>query len=165
MNGLIGFIVTAVLLPAATANGDSSQNRNNPLRFFAGRTDGTSTVRVIMRKPFRSRSIGHGTIKSDGSLLLVQRVEDEGKPASERRWSIREVGPGRYSGTMSEAKGGVSIDQVGNRFRFRFRMKNNIAVEEWLIPLADDSVRSIMTARKFGMTVARSEGSIRKVPE
>jgi hypothetical protein len=29
--------------------------------------------------------------KADGSLLLVQRVEDEGKPVHERRWQIREI--------------------------------------------------------------------------
>lgn len=135
-----------------------------PLRFFEGRTETLGTIRLLMKKPFRSRSVGRGVIESDGSLLLVQRVEDEGKPPRERRWRIRQVGPGRYSGTMSEANGPVTIDDVDGRFRFRFKMKGNLAVEQWLIPLPGGlSALNSVKVRKFGMTVGTSDGTIRKV--
>ena len=136
----------------------------DPLRFFEGRTESVGTVKLVMKKPFRSRSIGRGTIRADGSLHLVQRVEDQGQPPRERRWHIRKVGPGRFSGTMTEAKGPVTIEEVNGRYRFSFKMKGNVSVEQWLTPMADGkSARSRLSIRKFGVTVGRSDGTIRKL--
>ena len=121
-------------------------------------------VRVIFKKPYRSRCLGQGRIESDGSLTLVQRVEDEGQSPHERRWRVRELGPGRYTGTMSEASGPIEIQRIGDRYRFRFAMKGNLSVEQWLTPMpGGTSARSITKVRKFGMTVATSEGSVRKL--
>ena len=66
----------------------------DPLKFFEGRTESIGTVKIAMKKPFRSRAIGKGEIRSDGTLDLVQRVEDEGEQPRERRWRMRQVGPG-----------------------------------------------------------------------
>jgi hypothetical protein len=135
-----------------------------PMRFFEGRTESFGTIKLFLKKPYRSHSVGRGIIESDGSLLLVQRVEDEGKPPRERRWRIRQIGPGRYSGSMSEANGPVTIDDVGGSYRFRFKMKGNFAVEQWLVPLPGGmSARNSMKVRKFGMTVGTSDGTIRKI--
>ena len=136
----------------------------DPLRFWEGRTETVSTIKVLMKKAFRSRSIGRGEIRSDGSLELVQRVEDEGKPPRERRWLIRKSGPNRYVGTMNEASGPVVIDEIGDRFRFRFKMKGNLAVEQWITPNPGGKTgRNKLTIKKLGVTVAHSEGTIRKL--
>lgn len=136
----------------------------DPLRFFEGRTESVSTVKVITKKAFLSRSLGRGEIKPDGTLLLVQRVEDDGQPPFDRRWRIRQVGPGRFTGTMSEAKGPVTVEEIGGRFRFRFKMKGNVSVEQWLTPMPDGrSARSKVTIRKLGITVGHSEGTIHKL--
>ena len=137
---------------------------NEPLRFWEGRTESIGTIKLIMKKPYKSRSIGRGKIGADGSLDLVQRVEDEGKPPKERRWHIRQVGPGRFTGTMNEAVGPVTIEEVGGRYRFRFKMDGGVAVEQWITPSADGkSGANKVTIKKYGMTVGRSEGSVRKV--
>ena len=122
---------SAAFLVSATATAEPLK----PLRFFEGRTESFGTIKLFLKKPYRSHAVGRGVIESDGSLLLVQRVEDEGKPPRERRWRIRQIGPGRYSGAMSEASGPVTIDEVGGRYRFRFRMKRSLSVEQWLTPL------------------------------
>jgi hypothetical protein len=137
---------------------------DDPIRFFEGRTESLGTVKLAMKKPFRSRAIGKGEIMPDGSLHLVQRVEDQGQPPRERRWRMRKVGNGRYTGTMSEARGPVTVDEIDGRYRFRFRMDGNVAVEQWLIPAADNrSAISKVTIRKFGIQVGRSDAVIRKV--
>ncbi|HEU0311121.1 MAG TPA: hypothetical protein VFR36_07890 [Sphingomicrobium sp.] len=134
------------------------------LRFFEGRTESIATIKLIMKKPYQSRSIGRGDIQPDGSLLLVQRVEDEGKPPHDRRWHIREIEPGRFTGTMSEAKGPVTIDEVGGRYRFRFKMKGNVSVEQWVTPMPGGrAATTTVTIRKMGITVGQSEGTIRKL--
>jgi hypothetical protein len=134
------------------------------MRLFQGRTESVSTVKVVTKKPFSSRSVGRGQIRGDGTLELVQRVEEDGKPARIRRWLIRRAGPGRFAGTMSEATGPVTVEQIGGGYRFRFKMKGNFAVEQWLTPAAGGrSATNTVIVRKFGVKVGSSEGTVRKI--
>jgi hypothetical protein len=157
-------------LPSAVAlglvlNADvaSAERLIDPLRFFEGRTESVSIIRVMTKKPYRSRTIGRGEITRDGVLHLVQRVEDEGRSPYERRWLIRQTAPGQFSGTMTEARGPVTVIELDGRYRFRFKMKGNVSVEQWLTPLPGGrSARSIISIRKLGITVGTSEGKIQK---
>ena len=119
-----------------------------------------------MKGTRRVLSVGHGTIASDGTLTLVQQVRDEGEKPHERVWHIRQVGPGKFAGSMSEAAGPVTIEQVGEKYRFRFNLKGGLTAEQWLAPNADGSSGlSILTVRKFGMIVAKSEATIRRLSQ
>jgi hypothetical protein len=150
----------ALLLASPTA----ARPASSPMQFFEGRTEGTGTIRIMLGKPYRTRSVGHGHFQPDGTMVFVQRVVDDGKPARERRWKIRQIGPHHFSGTMSEAIGLVKIEEVAGRFRFRFRMKGNLSVEQWLVPLAGGmAARNTLTIRKFGVKVGTSEGMLRKL--
>ena len=123
-----------------------------------------STVKVVMSKPYRSRTLGNGQLLPDGSLSLVQQVQDEGKPAASRRWKIRKIDEDSFSGTMSDAIGPVNVEEIDGRYRFKFKMKGNLAVEQWVTPLADGrTAKSSASVRKFGMRVATSEGFIRRL--
>jgi hypothetical protein len=65
---------------------------------------------------------------------------------------------------MTEAKGPVTAEQIRGRYRFRFRMKNGISIEQWLTPLAGGtSARSLIIIRKLGIKVGTSTGIIRKL--
>jgi len=134
------------------------------LRFFEGRTEIVSSVKVFLKKPYRSRTLGRGYISGDGTLVLSQHVFEEGKPPHERQWRMRQVGPGRFSGTMSDAVGAVQASEVGGKFRFQFKMKGNLAVEQWVTPLpGGNTARTEVIVRRHGLRVARSEGTIRKL--
>ena len=160
---LLAAVPVALLGASATAETSQSETANDPMRFFEGRTDSISTIKLMMRKPYRSRTLGDGRIE-DGVLHLLQHVRQDGKAPYDRRWRVRQTAPGRFTAAMSEAVGPVAIDQVGQRYRFRFKMKGNVAVEQWLIPLpGGTSAKSTMTIRKLGITVGRSEGTIRKL--
>lgn len=146
--------------PAAAATAAES---TDPLRFFVGMTETLGTTKVLMHRPVRTSSIGRGQIRPDGSLILVQRVQDEGRAPYLRRWEIRQIGPGRFEGTMSQAAGPVAIVQVGDRYRFTFTMKGHMSVEQWLTPLPGGlSATSNMTVRKFGIAVASSTAVVKK---
>lgn len=156
----------AVAVPALLAASPcaSAQIQVDPLRFFEGRTETVGTVKVMFRKPYNTRSIGVGRIERDGSLTLVQRVEDEGKEAHERRWHVKQTAADRFSGTMTEAVGPVVIDRVGERYRFRFKMKGNLAAEQIMLPLPGGrAARSSVKVKRMGITVATTEGTIRKI--
>ena len=153
------FLALSFALPVSAATTSS-----DPIRFFEGRTESLGTVKLAMKKAFRSRAIGRGEILSDGTLNLVQRVEDDGEEPRERRWRMRLVSPGRYTGTMSEAVGPVTVEAVNGRYRFRFRMQGGVAIEQWLTPAADGrSATSKVTIKKYGLRVGSSDAVIRKL--
>ncbi len=155
------FIIAGAALFSAPA---AAAPPGSPMKFFEGRTEGTGTIRILLGKTYRTRSIGHGHFERDGTMVFVQKVVDDGKPPHERRWKIRQTGPRQFTGTMSEAVGPVTIEEIAGRFRFRFRMKGNLSVEQWLVPLAGGTAaRNTLTIRKFGVKVGTSEGMLRKL--
>jgi len=152
----------ALVLSLPARAGDSDV-KVDPLRFFEGKTESVSLLKVLMKKPYRTRAIGNGKILEDGALDLVQRIEGEG-PTKTRRWLMRRSGAGRFTGTMSEATSPVEVREIGGRYRFRFKTKGNLSVEQWLAPQADGrSASNHVTVRKFGIKVGSSEGTIRKL--
>lgn len=160
----LAFIPLALAASMSVPRNAEADGGQNALRFFEGSTESLSTVKVLMKKPYRSRAIGVGKIRTDGSLELVQQVTDDGRPAKMRRWLVHQVAPGRYSGTMTEALGPVDVQEVDGRYRFRFKMKGHLAVEQWLTPQPGGRAASNKaTIRKFGMKVASAEGVIRKI--
>lgn len=156
-------LLPIALLGASASAGAAEAQLADPLRFFEGRTESVSTVKLIMKQPFTSRAQGNGEVDR-GVLNLIQKVHDDGKPVFNRRWRMRQVGPGEFSGTMSEAVGPVTAEEVDGKYRFRFKMKGNLSVEQWITPLPGGrSAQSRTTIRKLGLTVGRSEGNIRKL--
>jgi hypothetical protein len=154
-------VVIAFVSATATA---SAERTIEPLRFFEGTTESFSTVNVLMRRPYHSRTVGRGRIDQNGSLILVQRVEDEGKKPFERRWLIRQVGPGRFVGTMSDAAGPVAVTQSDGRYHFHLKTKGGLNVDQFVTPLPDGkSARTQSTIKKLGIRVATSQGTIRKL--
>jgi hypothetical protein len=160
MRGLHLALAAPILIAVAPA---AAAQQVNPLSFFEGRTESNCTVKVMFKKPYRGFSLGRGRIEPDGSLTLVQRVHDDGEAPHDRHWRVRQISPGRYVGTMSDASGPVTIEQVGDRYRFRFRMKGKLNVEQWLTPLPGGaSAISSSKVRRLGLVVATIEGMIRK---
>jgi len=160
------FALVIPLCAASLSGAASAAPLTNPLRFFEGRTETAGTMSVVMHKPYHVTNVGRGTIRADGTLLLVQQVLAEGQPSKERVWRIHQIGAGKYLGTMTEAVGPVAIDEVGNRYRFRFTLKGGFSAEQWLTPSSDgNSGLSILTIRKFGLIVAKSISTIRRTSQ
>lgn len=156
--------IAPVLLIAAPLNSASVQENVDRLQFFQGRTETVGTVKVIFHTPYRTHSLNQGRIEPDGSLLMVQRVQDEGQPATERWWRVRRTAPGRFTASMSEAIGPVTIDRVGERYLFRFRLKDNLSGEQILTPLPGGrAALSNLKVKKMGIVVATTDGIVRKV--
>lgn len=133
------------------------------IRFFSGRTEGTARLRVALHHSHAVRVHGRGRVEPDGTLVLNQTVEQEGQAATKREWRIRETTPGRYTGTLTEAQGGITGASEGNRLTLRYRMKHGIQMTQHL-QLAPDgrSASNHLVATKFGIPVARLDEVIRK---
>lgn len=134
------------------------------VRFFQGRTAGTGQLKVPLRSPIPVGVESVGRLQKDGELVLTQRIREGQKEQRTREWRIREVAPGRYSGTLSDAVGPVAGALLGNRLRLGYRMKGGLGVEQWLALARDgQSVHNLLVVRKFGLTVARLDETIRKL--
>lgn len=151
-------------LAASAAGAPSASASFDPLAFFAGRTEGAARLKVVLHATRAVHVHGTGRRQRDGSLVLDQRVEQEGKPATSRRWVLRRVAPGRYAGTLTDAQGPVTADATGDRLHIAYRSKDGLAFEQWL-RLANGGrvARNHLTAKKFGVVVARLDETIRKI--
>ena len=134
----------------------------DPLRFFAGRTEGVGHLRIVLRHPRPMRVHGVGQAQPDGSLILDQQVEQDGRPAITRRWHLRRIAPGRYAGTLTDARGPVTAALVGDRLHIAYRTQGKVRIEQWLTPAPDGrSAANRLVALRFGIVVARRAATIR----
>ena len=138
--------------------------RFDPLVFFAGRTEGRGRLAKLLSGTSPILVEGRGRMEG-GALHLVQTVTLAGKKPSTREWVIRQVRPGAYGGTLTDAEGAVTGETSGNRLHLAFTMKGGLPVEQWLT-LSPDGQRAynVMTVRKFGVTVAALSEDIRRLP-
>lgn len=147
-------------LPSAEAAGPPFE----VAEFFTGQLEGEGVLDVMMSGSRSIRVSSVGRKQPDGSVVLVQKIREEGKPARTRDWRLREVAPGRYSGTLSDAEGPVTATASGNRLHISFRMRGDMDVDQWLtLAPGGRSARNVLRVRKFGMTVAALEETIRKL--
>lgn len=133
-----------------------------PLGFFSRRSEGDGRLTLpFSSSAVHARSFGQA---DDGTMILDQIVETERKPTRQRAWAIREIVPGRYARSVSDAAGPVRRERMADRLRSRFRMSGNPIAEQWLTIAADGrSAQDRMAARKIGMVVARLDEMIHHV--
>lgn len=86
----------------------------DPLRFFAGETRGVATLKVILRASRPVSVRGSGRIDHDGVLTLDQIVTEGDKPPRPRHWRLRQIAPGRYEGTLTDARAGDRCGRGAN---------------------------------------------------
>lgn len=136
----------------------------DPVAFFSGRTEGHGTVDEIAASPKSMHVTGTGTLRADGVFVIDQTVRIQGDPAKQRRWHLRQISPGRFGGTISDASGPVSGVVTGSRMQISYTMKGGMKVSQTLTLSADGrSLSNAMKVRKFGIVVATVAETIRKL--
>ena len=99
------------------------------------------------------------------AIVLDQSVERGGRPATRRQWRLRPDGTRGYVGTLTDAVGPVSGAVDGNTLHLSFVMKGGLKAEQWLYLQPGGMVaHNVMLVRKLGMTVARLDETISRVP-
>lgn len=127
----------------------------DPVAFFTGATHGRGELKELLGKPRRTVTQSVGRVDKDGWLILDQKVAVEGDPLRQRRWRLKLVGPGKYRGTLSDAKGPVEAVVKGQTVRIHYVMKGGIKVDQRLTPQPGGrALINRATFRKFGVKVA-----------
>lgn len=143
---------------------DAAAPAFDAIRFFEGRTQGQGVLRVALGGQRSIRVASRGRREADGALVLEQTIEEEGSPARNRTWRIREIAPGRYAGSLSDAAGPVTGETAGNRLHLSFRMRGGLDADQWLTLAPDGrSARNVLVVRKFGLTIAALDETIRRL--
>ena len=147
--------VGAFALALATSALAQGPKPFDPIVFFTGSTQGRGVLNELLGKEKRTSAQSVGRVDKDGWLILDQKVDVQGDPLRQRHWRLKQVAPGRFSGTLSDAKGPVEVAVAGQSMRIRYTMKNGIKVDQSLTALpGGKAVDNHTTFRKFGMKVA-----------
>jgi hypothetical protein len=134
-----------------------------PGKFFEGGTEGIGSLKIMAGHRRQTLVRGIGRMDADGTLVLGQTVEQEGKPSKTREWRIRPLGGNLYAGSLTDASGPVQGIVSGNLLRLTFPMKGGLHADQRLYLAADgQSATNFMSVRKFGVVVARFVENIRR---
>jgi len=131
--------------------------------FFTGRTHSGNVLKIVFHKS--SSLVVDSVGRMDGKqFVLVDTVHEEGKTARIRKWVMRPSGPGRFTGTLSDAEGPVAISISGSTATIRYVMNGGLNVDQRLQLLPDGRTMSNHTVvRKFGLKFGSVDGKIRKL--
>lgn len=131
--------------------------------FFTGRTHAENVLRIVFHRPtpLIVDSIGR---RQGNEFIQTDTVHEGDKPVRTRVWRTHEIGPGHYGGTLSDASGPVDIAVHRTTAVIRYRMKGGLDILETMELQGDGKTLSNhVVAKKFGLTFAHVEGSIRKL--
>jgi hypothetical protein len=131
----------------------------DPFKFFLGRSHGDAQLKVIM-KDYQSVNVDSiGRIEGD-TLIIDQHIVVRDGETRDRQWRLTKDGPGKYSGTLTDAIGPVTAEVEGDRLHIRYTSKDG-QVEQYL-SLAPDTkyADNRMTVKKHGIVVATLEETI-----
>ena len=145
---------------AASAAPSQNARSFDAVAFFTGNTTGEGKLKKMFSAAQVVRVTGRGRVEG-GVLVLDQTVSITGEPRRERQWRLRAGAPGRWSGTLSDAKGPVLAQASGAVLTIAYTSDEGMGITQ-TVTLAPDgnSARNRMKIRKLGMTVATIDETI-----
>jgi len=148
---------------AAASDAAPAPDAIDPVAFFTGASHGEGRLREAFKRERRVSVDSVGRADKDGLLVLDQKLQIEGDPPRIRHWRLRQVGPNRYTGTLTDATGPVEAQVIGRSIRIRYPMKGGLKVESVLVPLSGGRAFDNRTKiTKWGVKVATLTERIEK---
>ena len=160
----LGLALTAAAAGAAIAQLPAAGSATlDPIAFFTGRSQGEGSVDKLLGRPVKLLVESAGRREGD-TLILDQTIRQGAKAPRNRRWIMRPVAPGRYTGTLTDAEGPVNVTVAGPRASIRYRMRGGLDVDQQLtLQAGERTLLNRLHVRKFGIKVATVEETIRKI--
>jgi len=134
------------------------------MEFFTGKTHADNVIRIALRHPHKMIVDSTGGRNKEGEFVLIDNVQEEGKPARKRVWAMKPSGDNHFTGSLSDASGPVDVTINGTTATIRYTMKDGgLKIEQQLQLKSDGTLANHVIARKFGMKFAEADGTIRKM--
>jgi hypothetical protein len=156
-------LAAALALPFATS-AHADPGKLDMTAFFTGRSHADNTLKVAFKgtTPLIVDSVG-GT-GDKGDFVLIDTVHEGTKPVRQRKWVMRQIAPGHFTGSLSDATGPVDIVVSGNTATVRYTMKGGINIVQTMKLQPDGrTLSNHVEATKFGLHFGRVDGTIRKL--
>jgi hypothetical protein len=153
---LIAAVAVAACASAGAAPAATPAVRGfDPVAFFSGATTGEGRLKKVFSRSVATHVVGRGRVERGGTLVLDQTVTIAGEKTRERQWRLREVAPGRYAGTLTDARGPVTATVAGPVLTIAYTSTDGMGIAQ-AITLAPNgrSARNVMKVKKLGLTVA-----------
>lgn len=154
---IAAFLAFMLAVPAMAAP------RLDMVAFFTGRTEADNILRVVFKAATSLNVECVGRVEGK-SFVMIETVHEGTKPARQRKWVIEEVGPGHYSGSMTEAVGPVDLKVSGDTAQIHYVMKGGLDVAQTLVLQPDGrTMLNHIAVHKFGLRFARVDGKVHKL--
>jgi hypothetical protein len=157
--------VAALLGAAAAASAAPDPPKLDMVAFFTGRTHADNIIKIALHSPHKLIVDSVGGHNKEGEFVLIDTVHEEGKPVRTRTWVMHPVGPGHFTGSLSDAVGPVDVVVRGDSATINYLMRDGRLKIAQQIQLQGDgkSLSNHVVAKKFGLTFAHVDGTIRKL--
>jgi hypothetical protein len=138
-----------------------------PELFFLGETRGRGVIQTAGGRPSRTFEVVSQGLRQGETIRVDQTIRYGDGKVDRRFWTLRQTGPNRYEGALSDAAGPVRAEVSGNALRLRYLLRRPaVTMEQWLYLQPDG--RTLLnegTVRAFGIVAARlSEQIVRAEP-
>ena len=159
--------IAAALLLGASAIAPATADPEPKLdmvAFFTGHTHSDNVMKIVLHGPHKLIVDSVGGRNKEGGFVLIDDVQEEGKPPRKRVWVMRPVAAGHFTGTLSDAKGPVDIVVNGSGATISYVMKEgSLKIVQQLQLQRDGKLANHAVAKKFGLKFAEVDGTIRKL--
>jgi hypothetical protein len=153
-----------LILALATPASASSDGKLDMMGFFTGKTRGENVIRIALHSPHKLIVDSVGGRNKEGEFVLIDDVQEEGKPARKRTWVMRPISADHFTGSLTDASGPVDVVVNGGGATIRYVMKDGgLKIEQQLQLQHDGTLSNHVIAKKFGMKFAQADGTIRKL--
>ncbi|HET9145616.1 MAG TPA: DUF3833 family protein [Sphingomicrobium sp.] len=134
------------------------------LGFFTGKTHADNVIKIAFHAPHKLIVDSIGGRNKEGEFVLIDNVQEEGKPDRKRVWVMHPDGANHFTGSLSDAIGPVDVTISGDSATISYVMKEgHMKVQQQLKMRHDGSLSNSAIARKFGIKFATVDGTVRKV--
>ena len=157
------FVAAAILLAASTG-ASATAPKLDMTGFFTGKSHADNVISIAFHSPHKLIVDSVGGRNKEGEFVLIDTVREEGKPVRTRTWVMHPSGPDHFTGVLSDAIGPVDVVEKGDSATISYLMKDGrLKITEQVELLPDGkSLSNHVIAKKFGITFAHVDGTIRK---
>ena len=159
-------LAAAALLGIATcASAVPEKPKLDMTSFFSGKSHADNVIKIAFHGPHKLIVDSVGGRNKEGEFVLIDTVQEEGKPVRKRSWVMRPAGNDHFTGYLSDATGPVDVVVNGDTATIRYTMTEGGLKVVQQVQLQGDgkTLSNHVVARKLGITFAHVDGTIHKL--